>query len=195
MKKIIAIVSASLVAILLAVTIVLACTKFTAKTVLKYDKAWAMEIYNTHNSTDPMTVKSDNEIFKEIIKRYKESLKENNISALFQGAKGFDETVNNKEVAISEIVNLEDGDYVFNIMYEEKQTLKWDGKDYVNPNSTTKETVKFDSLYVEVKNTANFTEYNIYLAENGSSYSNWNVSLIAHQDSLFSYIGDLKYQY
>jgi len=54
---------------------------------------------------------------------------------------------------------------------------------------------QIDSLYVEVKNTANFTEYNIYLAENGSSYSNWNVSLIAHQDSLFSYIGDLKYQY
>ena len=77
----------------------------------------------------------------------------------------------------------------------EKQTLKWGGKDYVNPNSTTEETVKFDSLYVEVKNTANFTEYTVYLAQEGSSYSSWNVSLIAHQDALFAYIGDLKYQY
>lgn len=195
MKKIIAIISASLVAVLLAVTVVLACTKFTAKTVVKYDNAWAMEIYNTHNSKDPMTVKSDSETFKKVISLYKESLKENNISALFQGAKGFNEEVNNEEVAVSDIINVEDGDYVFRILYEEKQTLKWGSKDYVNPNSTTEETVKFDSLYVEVKNTANFTEYTVYLAQEGSSYSSWNVSLIAHQDALFAYIGDLKYQY
>lgn len=195
MKKIIAIISASLVAILLAVTVVLACTKFTAKTVVKNEKAWAMEVYNSHNSETPLTYEASEDTFKKIMSLYSESLKENNISALFQGAKGFDEKVNNEEIAISEITKMEEGNYVFRIMYEETQNLKWGGKDYVNPNSTTEEIVKFDSLYVEVKNTANFTEYNVYLANNNSTYSSWNVSLIAHQDALFAYIGDLKYQY
>jgi len=196
MKKIIAIISGCLVAILLTVTIVLACTKFTAATVVKYDKIWAMEVYNSHHaSDDAMTLATNSDAYKEIIKLYKESLKENNLSSLFQGAKGFDESVKNEEVKIANIIDNDEGTYVFHLMYEEKQSLVLNGESYIVPESKTKETVKFDSLYVEVKNTANFTEYKVYLVEDGASYSSWNVSLIAQQSELYAYIADLKYQY
>ena len=192
MKKIIAIISGSLVAILLAVTIVLACTKFTADTIVTYNK-----VYNPyHDSTDPLTLNKDSETFKEIIRLYKESLQENNLSALFQGAKGFEvEAPANKEVTIKDILDNEDGVYVFCLMYDEAQKLVVNGEEFVNPNSKTQEVVTYEKLYVEVKNTANYTEYNVYLADNGDTYSSWSVSFIAQQSELFAYIGELKYQF
>jgi len=197
MKKIIAIISGSLVAILLAVTIVLACTKFTADTIVTYNNVWAMEVYNPyHDSTDPLTLNKDSETFKEIIKLYKESLQENNLSALFQGAKGFDvEAPENKEVTIKNILDNEDGVYVVCLMYEDAQKLVVNGEEFVNPNSKTQEVVTYEKLYVQVKNTANYTEYKVYLADNDDTYSSWSVSFIAHQSELFAYVGDLKYQF
>ena len=152
MKKIIAIISGSLVAILLAVTIVLACTKFTADTIVTYNNVWAMEVYNPyHDSTDPLTLNKDSETFKEIIKLYKESLQENNLSALFQGAKGFDvEAPENKEVTIKNILDNEDGVYVVCLMYEDAQKLVVNGEEFVNPNSKTQEVVTYEKLYVQV---------------------------------------------
>lgn len=198
MKKIIAIISGCLVAILLTVTIVLACTKFTAATIVKYDKIWAMEVYNANFKSDQgMTLSTDSETYKDIMRLYQESLKENNLSSLFQGAKGFDESekVKNEEVKIADVIDNKEGTYVVHLMYSEKQFLQIDGENVVDEDSKTKEAVKFDSLYVEVKNTANFTEYKIYLADSGSKYSSWNVSLIAQQSDLYAYIADLKYQY
>ena len=196
MKKIIAIISACLVTILLTVTIVLACTKFTAATVVKYDKVWSMDVYNSyHDSEDPMVLTTDDNEYKEILKLYQASLKENNLASLFQGAKGFDEEVKNEEVSVKTIIDNSEGTLVFRLNYSETQTLALHGKDYVNEESSTKETVKFDSLLVEVKNTANYTEYNVYLVEGDATYSSWNVSLIAQQEDLYAYITNLKYQF
>lgn len=192
MKKIIAIISGCLVAILLAVTIVLACTKFTAATVVTYDRLWAMEVYNTHHdSSDPLTLNKNNDKFNEIIRLYKASLQENNLSSLFQGAKGFDVKVENKETTIKNIIDNEDGNYVVCLMYDEEQKLVVDGEYYVNPSSKTQEVVTYEKLYIEVKNTANYTEYKVYLADNADSYSSWNVSLIAQQSDLFAMVGEL----
>lgn len=197
MKKIIAIISGSLVTLLLAVTIVLACTKFTADTIVTYDKLWAMEVYNTyHDSEDPQTLNKNDKEFKEIIRLYKESLQENNLSALFQGAKGFEvKDPVNKEVTIKSIIDNEDGNYVFCLMYDEAQKLVVNGEDFVNPNSKTQEVVTYEKLYVEVKNTANYTEYKVYLADNADTYSTWSMSFIGQQSELFAYIGEIKYQF
>lgn len=197
MKKIIAIIGGSLVALLLAVTIVLACTKFTADTIVSYDNIWAMEVYNPyHDSTDPLTLSKDSEAFKEIIRLYKASLQENNLSALFQGAKGFEvEAPANKEVTIKNIIDNNDGNYVFCLMYDEAQKLVVDGVEFVNPNSKTQEVVTYEKLYVEVKNTANYTEYKVYLADNGDTYSTWNMSFIGQQSELFAYMGERQYEF
>jgi hypothetical protein len=198
MKKIIAIISSCLVAILLAVTITLACVKFTALTVVN-DGAMSIRVYKD-NSEVTMEIKKDRDEFAKINQLYKESLKENTLASLFQGATGFDHKVNNKEVSISSVTKNEQGTYVLCFIYNEVKTLMINGEKYVNENANTDKgestDVTYKALFVEVKNTANFTEYNVYLADSGNStYSYFNVSLIAQQSDLYAYVGELEYQF
>ena len=99
MKKIIAIISSCLVAILLATTITLACTKFTAVSVVG-DGAMSIKLYKGE-STQALELHEDDEEYKEIVRLQKASLKENPLSSLFQGATGFDYEVENKEYGVS----------------------------------------------------------------------------------------------
>ena len=196
MKKIIAIISSCVVALLLAVTITLACTRFTAVGVVN-DGAMSIRVYKGQ-STETMEIHNTHRYFGEIMDLYKASLKENTLSSLFQGATGFDYTVNNKEVSLSNITANDEGTYVLCFIYNEAKTLTINGEEYVNPNADASKgentSVKYKALYVQVKNTAHFTEYNVYIAETGSStYSYFNVSVIAQQSDLYSYVGELKY--
>ena len=198
MKKIIAIISGCLVAVLLAATITLACTKFTAVSVVA-DDAWLIKVYKG-SSTEALEIHEDNKEYAEIVKLQKESLKENTLSSLFQGATGFDYKVTNKEYTLSEITGNQEGTYVLCYVYSETQTLKIKGEKYVNENADTEKgestDVTYKALYIEVKNSANYTEYNVYLANKASdTKSNYRVSLIAQQSDLYDYIGDLKYIY
>jgi len=193
MKKIIAIVSACVVAVLLAVTVVLACTKFTAFGVVKAGANY-IEVYRG-GSTEIGTFQSSSKEYSDIMKLYNESLKENNLSSLFQGVKGFDVKVENKQNSVSNITNNSEGKYVLNFIWEETQVLQINGKDYVNPDSNTAETVKYNHLYVEVINSVNYTEYKVYLVDYATSSSfttsYWYVSVVAHQSNLYSYIANL----
>ena len=198
MKKIIAIISGCLVAILLAVTITLACTKFTAASVVN-DGAMSIRVYKGQ-STETMEIHNTHENYAKLMNLYKASLKENTLASLFQGATGFDEEVVNEEVTLSTITANKEGTYVLCFIYNEAQTLKLNGENYVNPNADPDKgestDVTYKALYVQVKNTANFTEYNVYLAETGTStYSYFHVSLIAQQSELYAFVGELKYQF
>ena len=198
MKKIIAIISACLVAILLGVTVVLACTKYTAATVLE-DGAMSVAVYRNGNQA-VNEYDSETDEFKKIIRLYNASRKENTLSSLFQGANGFTPEVKNDEVLLSTITTNSDGNYVVVFTYDEIQTLTLNGKDYVNEDSETKETVKYQQMFIEVANTTNFTEYNIYLVDESNANkdidsnkkSYWHVSLIAHQSDLYAYVATVK---
>ena len=192
MKKIIAIISGCLVAILLAVTITLACTKFTAQAVVN-EGATSIEIFKG-SSTSTLEVSSERDEYKKIMELYNKSLKENTLSSLFQGATGFKAEVNDEEVSVSTITGNE-STYVLHFIYNEVQTLKINNKDYIDEDSTTKETITYTGLYVVVNNSANFTEYNVYLVNGSDAKSQYNVSLIAQQADLYEYIGELKYIY
>ena len=78
---------------------------------------------------------------------------------------------------------------------EKLRALPGSYEDFVNPNSKTQEVVTYEKLYVEVKNTANYTEYKVYLADNADTYSTWSMSFIGQQSELFAYIGEIKYQF
>lgn len=198
MKKIIAIISSCLVTILLAVTITLACTKFTAVSVIS-DGAMSIKVFKG-SSTEVMEIANTRSEYNEIGKLFKKSLKDNTLSSLFQGATGFDVAVKNEEVTLSNITGNSDGTYVLCYVYSEDQVLKIKGEKYVNPNANTDKGESTDltyrALFVEVKNTSNFTEYNVYLASdpNGTK-SYYSVKCIAEQSELYSYIADLKYLY
>lgn len=198
MKKIIAIISGCLVAVLLAVTITLACVKFTALTVVN-DDAMSIRVYKD-NIEVTMEVKSSSTEYAKLNELYKASLKENTLASLFQGATGFEHEVKNEEVTLSTITKNEQGTYVLSFIYNEVKTLTINGEKYVNENADTDKgestDVTYKALFVEVKNSAHFTEYKVYFADNGNStYSRFNISLIGQQSDLYAYIGELEYQF
>lgn len=198
MKKIIAIISGCLVAVLLAVTITLACVKFTAVGVVN-EGAISIRLYKG-KTTETVEIFDDRDEYDRIMEFYKDSLQENTLASLFQGATGFDYSVKHEEVTLSNITGNTEGTYVLAFVYNEAKTLTINGEKYVNENANTEKgestDVTYRELYVEVKNTANFTEYKVYVVGTANaSKSNFTVSLIAHQSELYSFLGEIEELY
>lgn len=195
--KILLTIGASLVGLLLIATIILACTHYTATNIIS-TKAYAVEVYKSGYEEFPSYVyetgnEKDKAIIDEIYAKIEETTKENNLSAMFQGVRKFDVRVKQIQSNMEEVLDMANGSYYIKFMYNTTQDLVIDGENYVNPNSSTKETVKYDAVWLEVKNTSSFTSYSAYLV-NGTSdedTSYYRVDLIAQQSNLYSYIGGL----
>lgn len=197
MKKIILTITSSLIGVLLIATIILACTHYTAYGIVN-DKVQLMEVYKTGYIDVAKTYENaeGKDEVKTVLSKLEASRKENNLSTLFQGAKGFQPKVENKEVKVKEIVENNDGAYFVHFVYSNAQVLVFNGKDYVDKNTTTKETVKYTELWIEVKNSSSFTSYTIYLVDQGldssRATSRYQVKCVAQQADLYAYIGTLK---
>lgn len=197
--KIILTVCASLVGLLTIATIVLACTKYTAFGIVN-DKAYSMEVYKSGYEEIPTYTyvkgnTDDEAIMKQVYEKANLAQKENNLSALFQGVGKFETKVKNIQTDMEEVLNMAEGSYYIKLNYNEAQKLVIDGKDYINQNSSTKETVKYNALWMEVKNTANFTSYRLYLIDyslsSDENQSYFQVEVIGQQADLYAYIGSL----
>lgn len=196
MKKIILTIASTIIGALLIATIILACTHYTAFAVVN-DKASLMRVFKSGTYSDTNYTYENTEgkdEVKTVLSKMEASRKENNLSTLFQGAKKFQPKVENKEISKNDIVQNNDGAYFVLLAFNEKQILVFDGKNYVDENTTTKETVKYDELLVEVKNSASFTSYTIYLFDYGydKGISRYQVKCIGQQADLYAYIGTLK---
>ena len=194
MKKIILTIVSSLVGALLIATIILACTTYTAYGLVN-DKAYSIKVYKNGYSDFVREYDSNDTEFKTVFEKINGTFKENNLSAMFQGVGKFKVSVKNEERKIKDVVENNDGSYFVAFNYAEDQKLVIKGKEYVNENTTTKETVKYRELWMEVRNTANFGEYTIYLIDpsmGGRETSYYQVKLIAEQASLYEYIGTVK---
>lgn len=196
--KIILTICASLVGLLLIATIILACTHYTATNIVS-TKAYAVEVYKSGYEEFPTYVyelgnEKDKAIINDIYAKIEETTKENNLSAMFQGVKKFEVNVKHIQSNMEEVLDMANGSYYIKFMYNNTQDLVIDGENYINPNSSTKETVKYNAIWLEVKNTSNFTEYSAYLVDGTSDEdtSYFRVDLIAQQANLYSYIADLS---
>lgn len=196
-KKIILTITSSLVGCLLIATIILACTHYTAYSI-SCKKAFSVEVYKSGYTEITNSYLSDSDVFNNIIEKADASTKENNLSALFQNVRKFDAKVENNEIGVQSFVNsvCEAGSYMVAFYFTDSQTLIFDGKEYVNENSKTKETVKYNQLWLEVKNSANYTEYVAYLVDSNldstRSKSYFQVRMIGQQADLYSYVADVK---
>jgi len=193
-KKIILTICSSLVGALLIATIILACTSYTAYGIVN-DKAYSIEVYkNGYETSTKYVYDNEDEVYTNVISKLKDSLKENNLSALFQNVRSFKTRVENVEKKISEAVDANDGSYYVAFYYSTPQILVIDGKEYVNENSTTKETVKYTQLWMEIKNSSSFTSYTAYLVDASLSVetSYFQVVMIGEQAPVYDYLASLK---
>ena len=187
MKKIISIVALSLVGLLVVATIVMACVQYNSFSAVNKD-AGIITVIRTSSQT---SFDADDKEYDKIYSLIEKSRKENALSTLFQGAFGFEPEVDVKSNEQS-MPTAVDGTYYIKFVYNEEQTLKINGKAYTT-NTTTKETLTYTIMYLEVKNAKDFTEVNAYFGSNeaGTKYT-YSVSMIAHQADLYSYINDIE---
>lgn len=198
-KKIIAI---SVIALLLAVvvtTIVLALVPKTLANPIA-DGYGTISIYV--NGDDGRQLFKSNEeqkvVYEKIEKLHAESLKDNALSALFQGVNKYEMNVVASTVsnAITTVAKAENAKViVFNYLGEDKQTLKINGSVYYDTTSPlTSKTVQYDTVIMPLIDGADFEECTIYLADSTNSYkSMYQVRFLAHQADLYDYVANLEF--
>lgn len=199
MKKVISIIAIALVALLVGATVALACIKTSSTDVVdrlvNYDDINYVQVYKDGAYYQSFT-KSDDEGKKNIntiIDLHKKSLKENMLSALFQGALGFDATMETLDASVTRDTIVKDKNCIA-FVFAEKQTLVWEGKTVQKSNND----VQFVELIMEVTDNENYSEVNVYvlnLAKNAvtSNSSLYKLTTIAHQDKLNDFITKLEF--
>ena len=199
MKKVISIVAIALVLLLVGATVALACIKTNSTDLVdelaNYDKINYVQVYKNGSYYQAFT-KSDQDGIDNINKvvcLHKESLKENMLSSLFQGALGFNASMEKLETAKSrdEIVKEKN---CLSFVFAEKQTLKWEDKNVQNNNKD----VEFYELILEVQDNENYSEVSVYVLNLANKATTSNSSMykfttIAHQSALYDFIEELEF--
>lgn len=191
MKKILSIISIVLVTLVVGATITLACVKthtFDAVDALgNYDKIQSITVYKNGAEYNTLTSYSNKDEICKIVSLHKDSLKDNVLSALFQGATGFDESMD----TLSTSKNLSDV-YAENvcilIRFSETQTLKWDGENILTSKNKN---VEYKEIIMQVSNNENFADVAVYVVNNSAETCSYRVNTLAHQAELYDYISKM----
>ena len=202
-KKIISISVISLVLALVVLTIVLALVpkKFENPIVSGYASITVYQDgiaqqYTYTNNPDTDAERAHNEVYTTIEKLHAESLKDNLLSAIFQGTGSFEVSVEDTYYAnvITSIANAEDTNaLVFTYLQEDKQVLKIDGEVYKTESALSSKEVTFDMIVMPLGNTDSFEQCTIYLANRSDNKSSYQVTFLAHQAELNKYVSSLDF--
>ena len=204
-KKIVSISVVSLVLALVAATIVLALVPkklvnpvtdgYASITVYKDSSSqqYFKDFYNPTTATE--AEKKYNAVYGEISDLHKESLKDNLLSAMFQGLGKFGVEVvaslnSNVETNIAQA---EGNCLVFTYIGEEKQILKINGEVYYDETSLKSEAVEYDMIVMPLSAENGFSERVIYLADRETKKSQYQLKFLADQSELNEYIESLSF--
>lgn len=205
MKKTIAIISIAVLALIVAATVILAVIQKTFYNpipstddisfirVYKGDGT-CQEFYN--NSQDV----EDQKVFDKLIDLHEESLKENILSSMFQGALSFNGGIKTEAVtgdtfnANLQGSNPDASSTYIEICYSQnsEQLLKYDGKTFTDADG---DTVTYTKLIIEVNPSNYMDEVRAFVIKANSTgfkpESAYHVKFIAHQKALYKYIQEL----
>ena len=190
-KKIVSITVIALVVALVITTIVLALVpkKMADPIASGYSRIF---IYQDNNSAAvSANVRSD--VFEEIQDLHEASLKDNVLSAIFQGTGSFNSTVKKeyKSNVLTSIAGATGNALVFE--YLQTQTLKINGEVYKDESTLSSSTVEFDMIIMPLTNGTNFEECTIYLVDSSENTSSYQVNFLACQAELNDYISSVDF--
>lgn len=132
---------------------------------------------------------SDNEgqkVYKNVAEKYNATTKESVLTCIFSGAYGFGEKVEDKTTTLS---NIKASGIVLEYTFEGEQTITMNDKIQKDKDGNT---IKFNKIFVEVKNTTDLTETYAYLYNTKNDDSLIRVTFLAKQAELYNYINDMK---
>ncbi len=192
MKKIFSIIVLSLVGLLVAATVVLALVSTSQYNPVVNDADYIVVYKNSQTNSNPYA--KDSEEYKKIYDLHKQSLKQNILSTMFQGALGNNsELTKVSEANISSLLNAENSGLFVEFAFDnEDQVLMWEDKQYTYETSNgAKKVATFDALYLGIENTENYTTITVYVVLNGKY--NFKITSLAHQSELYEYVNALSW--
>lgn len=162
-----------------------------------------MKVYINNSASNISFIKNDADseenakIYSELLKKYNASYKQKIMSGLFQGILG-DNAEIVKISGTSKTTALSGGTYLC-FEYNEVQTLKLNGKvyQYERNDGNLEDPVEYKNVYIEVKDSSNMTNINIYVQEldsqgNSQDYFYYKFVVRASQADLYDYIEGLE---
>lgn len=162
-----------------------------ANTIVIYqDDASARYTYDPTAITDEQ--KEVNNVIDTIMDLHEESLKDNVLSAIFQGTGKFKIHVTDNYVAnvISTVAKKDGNCIVFNY-YGDTQVLKFNDEVYIHEDNG--QSVTFDMIVMPLGSSDSFEECTIYLANSETNKSSYQLKFLAHQSELNDYISSLDF--
>ncbi|MGN0961228.1 MAG: hypothetical protein ACI4PF_03410 [Christensenellales bacterium] len=200
-KNILSITIVSIVLALVLVTIILALVPkklenlipsgYTSITV--YNDNLDQTYYYTANATDADAVK-ENGIYRKIEELHLNSLKDNLLSAMFQGTGSFDIRVDSNYYSNAITQAKSDSSKVLVFTFTKgEETLKIGGKEYRDTSALSSTLVTFDMIVMPIGSSDSFEECTIYLADRSTKNTSYQVKFLAHQSDLAKYISELTF--
>lgn len=185
-KKIVSITVLALVVALVITTIVLALVP--KKMADPIASGYSRIIIYQDDASEAVSKTNRADVFEKIEELHEESLKDNVLSAIFQGTGSFKATVKKeyKTNVTSSIAAQSGNALVFE--YLETQVLKIDGEVYKDEGSLGASTVEYDTIIMPLTDGTNFEECVIYLVDSSENTSSYQVSFLACQAELNDYI-------
>lgn len=187
MKKILTIIALSIIAILAATTIILACVKYNFN-VIKIDDVAAVTIYSGTNSEVFDADLNKKEQMNKVVDLYKKGSKQNLLNAIFQGNIGHKNIVSRTySNELSSKVGSA-GTVAIELAFNQARNLVLDGNEYKYDDKTT---ISYRYATILLTNTNSVEEYTIYLysAKSGSLSSYYyKVTGLGSFTQLYDYI-------
>ena len=194
-KKILSITIISLIVAITIATVILAiipkklynpiATNYSAVTVYK-DK-------NKNNYSEAIS-DENKAIIDKINELQAKSVKDNMLSALFQGTGSYESRVvsYNEGNVMTSIADVS-GAVCLVFQYLEEQELIWQGEKYTNPQATNpNKVVTYTKIFMPISSNESFEECTVYLADN-SNKSSYQIKFLAHQSELYDYLISLEW--
>ena len=194
MKKTLTIVALSLIGLIIIATIVLGFVN-TNFAQINIDNATSVTVYK--DGKDSKFYKNDDKVgsdtatqYKEIADLYNKESKVSILTALFTGAYSTKANIVNEYTTIS---NKTSSGYWLIFEFDEEQTLKLNGKEYVDSTSTSSDPVTFTKVVLQVTNTQGMQLVTAYICESSSSeQADYTMSIYANQTALYEYINNAE---
>ena len=180
MKKVITILSLSLIGALILATIIMACVPVCNNP--NFATPDGITIYSSKLPVKSRDYEKEDEAFQEIMARLKKAPKQQALSALFNGT--ISQDVDLVKLSSTEhytsITNSDDAVVKFKITYTSanKQTLKYEGKEF-----------SYDSMLYIINQDAGRVQTTVYLLASGEA--NYALNYYGNFDEVFNYVSSL----
>lgn len=190
MKKTITIIVVSIVALLITATVVLALIPTTQYNAISEGYSLITVYKNSYDNSN--TYQANQNEYKEIEKLHKESLKQNILSAMFQGTLSKDAKLEKlSSTSLSSLINTSATNYFVEFDFNEEQTLIWEDKEYTYKDGNNTVVAKYTSLVLSVNNNDSFSETIVYVV-NGNNFM-FKITSVTKQADLYEFINNLSW--